>query len=126
MSLVRVLIVEDSPVVQEHLRRIISADPRLTVAGVAGSGEEALAMVERVTPDVISMDIQLPGMEGFEATRRIMSLRPTPIVVVSSVGSEEVNLTMKALKAGALGVVEKPVASSHVAYESMANRLCTQ
>src|SRR5262245_31221706 len=106
MKPVRVLIVEDSAVVREHLRRIISADPKFTIVGMASSGEEALAMVDRAAPDVISMDIQLPGMEGFETTRRIMMHRPTPIVVVSGIGIAEVTLTMKALKAGALGVVQ--------------------
>lgn len=126
MKPVRVLIVEDSAVVREHLRRILSADPRLTVAGVAGSGEAALAIIDKVAPDVISMDIHLPGMEGFEATRQIMAHRPTPIVVVSGIGSAEVNLTMQALRAGALGVVEKPVAEGHDAYEAMSLRLRTQ
>lgn len=126
MNPVRVLIVEDSAVVREHLRRIISADPRLTVAGLAQSGEQALAMVDDVAPDVISMDIHLPGIQGFETTRRIMALRPTPIVVVSGIGMEEVTLTMEALKAGALGVVQKPVASTQADYAAMANRLCTQ
>lgn len=126
MKPVRVLIVEDSAVVREHLRRIISADPRLTVAGIASSGEEALAVVDQVAPDVISMDIQLPGIQGFETTRRIMKHRPTPIVVVSGIGMEEVNLTMEALKAGALAVVQKPVSSAHENYQSMASRLCTQ
>ena len=126
MKPARVLIVDDSPVVQEHLRRIISADARLTVVGIAASGEEALAIVDQVAPDVISMDIQLPGIQGFETTRRIMSQRPTPIVVVSGIGIEEVSLTMEALKAGALGVVQKPVSSEHENYLVMANRLCTQ
>ena len=126
MRPVRVLIVEDSAVVREHLRRIISADPRLIVTGVAASGEDALAIVDQAAPDVISMDIQLPGIQGFETTRRIMSYRPTPIVVVSGIGMEEVNLTMEALKAGALAVVQKPVSSSHENYEAMAERLCTQ
>jgi two-component system chemotaxis response regulator CheB len=111
---------------REHLRRIISADPRLTVAGLAASGEEALARIDEIAPDVISMDIQLPGIHGFEATRRIMAHRPTPIVVVSGIGIEEVSLTMEALKAGALGVVEKPVSSAHEGFLAMARRLCTQ
>src|SRR5262245_15993895 len=126
MKPIRVLIVEDSPVVREHLRRIVSADPRFQVVGIAASGEEALELVEKAAPDVVSMDIQLPGMQGFEATRRIMALRPTPIVVVSGIASEEVSLTMQAFKAGALAVVEKPVSSTHADYEAMASRLCTQ
>lgn len=126
MKHIRVLIVEDSAVVREHLRRIISADSRLQVAGMAASGEEALAIIDGVSPDVVTMDIRLPGMQGLEVTRRIMSHRPTPIVVVSGVGSEDVSLTMQALKAGALSVVEKPVAATNENYEAMANRLCMQ
>jgi two-component system chemotaxis response regulator CheB len=112
MKTIRVLVVEDSPVVAEHLRRIISADPRFNVVGIASSGEEAITMVERLTPDVISMDIRLPGMEGFEATRRIMSRQPTPIVVVSGNFGDDVPITMRALQAGALAVVEKPTSVS--------------
>lgn len=126
MKRVRVLIVEDSPVVREHLRRIISADSRLEVAGTAASGEEAIEMVNRVSPDVISMDIQLPGIQGFEATRMIMSLRPTPIVVVSGIDMHDMELSMQALRSGALAVVEKPVAATHDGYEAIASRLCTQ
>jgi two-component system, chemotaxis family, protein-glutamate methylesterase/glutaminase len=126
MKPIRVLIVEDSPVVAEHLRRIILADARLDVAGVAPSGEDALSMVGRLSPDVISMDIHLPGMQGFEATRRIMARHPTPIVIVSGVRSDEMTLTMEALRAGALAVVEKPVAATHESYAALAGKLCTQ
>lgn len=126
MKPIRVLIVEDSAVVSEHLRRIISADPRFEVTGVAASGEEALAVIENSAPDVISMDIHLPGIQGFEATRRIMARRPTPIVMVSGIQVHEMTLTMKALQAGALSVVEKPVGTTHKDYQTVANKLCTQ
>lgn len=126
MSPIRVLIVEDSAVVREHLRAIIAADPRLEVAAAVGSAEEALDVLERVAPDVISLDIHLPGMQGFDAIRHIMNLRPTPIVIVSGIDAAEMNLTMEALKAGALAVVEKPVAATHEQYAAIAGRLCTQ
>jgi two-component system chemotaxis response regulator CheB len=126
MTRIRVLIVEDSPVIREHLRRIIVADGRFEVVGSVATGEEAVETVERLAPDVISMDIQLPGIQGFEATRQIMARRPTPIVIVSGVEKREVNLAMEAFKAGALSVVEKPVATGHAAYEAIAGRLCTQ
>lgn len=112
--------------VREHLGRIISADPRLEVAGFATSGEESLDMVVHLKPDVISMDIRLPGMQGIEATRRIMAEHPTPIVIVSGVDMEAMNLTMQALRAGALAVVEKPAASTHEEYAALAGKLCTQ
>jgi two-component system, chemotaxis family, protein-glutamate methylesterase/glutaminase len=126
MTPIRVLIVEDSAVVREHLRNIVSADARLEVAAAVGSAEEALDVLQSVAPDVISLDRHLPGMQGFEAIRHIMNLRPTPIVIVSGIDAAEMNLTMEALKAGALAVVEKPVAATHEQYATIAGRLCTQ
>jgi two-component system chemotaxis response regulator CheB len=127
MKKIRVLIIEDSHVVRQLLEHLIRADPRLEVAGSAASGEEGLRLLHTVEPDVISMDIRLPGMNGFEATQRIMSERPTPIVVVSaSVEAEDLHISLNALRAGALAVVEKPVGMLHRDYEALANRLCTQ
>src|SRR6266446_689606 len=127
MAKIRVMIVEDSLVVREFLQYLIGNDPRLEVAAVVDNAEKALRMLERVSPDVISMDIRLPGMNGLEATKRIMATKPTPIVVVSaSVGSDELNISMNALRAGALAVVEKPVGTTHEDYAALSERLCTQ
>jgi two-component system chemotaxis response regulator CheB len=126
-KLIRVMIVEDSRPVREMLEYIIGNDPRLEVAASVSSAEEALRSLHKISPDVISMDIRLPGMNGFEATQRIMAEKPTPIVVVSaSVESEELKISMNALRAGALSVMEKPVSTSHQDYAALAERLCTQ
>jgi two-component system, chemotaxis family, protein-glutamate methylesterase/glutaminase len=127
MKKIRVLIVEDSPVIRQFLEHIIARDPRLEIVGAVETAEEALRIIDAVSPDVISMDIRLPGMDGFEATQRIMRERPTPIVVVSaSVAREDLQITMNALRAGALTVLEKPTGVASADYEALAERLCTQ
>ncbi len=127
MKRIRVLIIEDSKVIREFLEYIIGQDPRLEVAASVDSAEEALRILARVSPDVISMDIRLPGINGFEATQRIMSEKPTPIVVVSaSVECEDLQITMNALQSGALTVLEKPVGTTSADYEALSQRLCTQ
>ncbi|MEX2119095.1 MAG: chemotaxis-specific protein-glutamate methyltransferase CheB [Pirellulales bacterium] len=127
MKKIRVMIVEDSRVVREFLESLIGSDPRLEVVASLDSAEAALRALHDASPDVISMDIRLPGMNGFEATQRIMAERPTPIVVVSaSVQAEDLKVSMNALRAGALSVIEKPVGRTHRDYAPLAERLCTQ
>lgn len=124
---IRVLIVEDSLVVRELLKHIIGSDARFAVVGAVETAEEGLQLMEVVEPDIISLDIRLPGMNGLDATLQIMARRPTPIVVVAAnVDDDELNIAMNALRAGALAVVEKPVGVTNVAFEAMAARLCTQ
>src|SRR4029077_13901392 len=102
--------------------------PRLEVCATAFTAEDALERLEELSPDVIAMDIRLPGIDGIEATRRIMSQKPVPIVVVTaSVHSEKWDRTvMEALRAGALTVIEKPPGTNHADYATMVDRLCTQ
>jgi two-component system chemotaxis response regulator CheB len=121
------MVVEDSPVIQHLLGFIIGADPRLEVCGTVPSGEAAIEAIPRLRPDVISMDIRLPGMDGLEATRIIMSRHPTPIVVVAdAVEDRSLHISMNALRSGALSVVEKPAGFAHADHAAIAETIRTQ
>lgn len=123
----RVMIVEDSITVRTLLTHIIDSDPRLMVAGAFATAEDAIAALPTIRPDVISMDIRLPGIDGLEATRRIMADHPTPIVVISAtIDRGEMGNSMNALRAGALSVVEKPVGLGDAAYSRVAQEIRTQ
>ncbi|MEI6704832.1 MAG: response regulator, partial [Deltaproteobacteria bacterium] len=74
--MIRVLIVDDSPSAAQFLAHIISSDPEMEVVGIAGNGADGLRMAEKLRPDIISMDINMPIMDGFETTHRIMSSCP--------------------------------------------------
>jgi len=116
--MIRVLVVEDSPTVSEFLLQILCSDPAIEVVGTAETGEEALEAVERFRPDIITMDIHMPRMNGFDATRRIMETHPTPIVIVS--GAADATDTAKAFRAiesGALAVLSKPAGQGHPEHE---------
>ncbi len=122
--MIRVLVVEDSPTVREFLIQTLCSDPAIEVVGTAETGEEALEAVERFRPDIITMDIHMPRMNGFDATRRIMETHPTPIVIVS--GAADATDTAKAFRAiesGALAVLSKPTGVGHPEYQQSAAEL---
>lgn len=107
--MVRVLIAEDSMTARELLVAALETDPSLNVVGVAKDGVEAVEMCKRHNPDVILMDINMPRMDGFEATKRIMIEKPTPIVIVSATTDvNQVEVSVRALSMGALAVIPKP------------------
>ena len=122
--MVRVLVVEDSPTARELLISILSSDPEMEVVGAARDGVEAVAMTRKLRPDIVTMDIRMPRMDGFEATKEIMIASPTPIVIVTaSVMVHDVETSMHALRAGALAVLEKPAGPAAPDFEESARNL---
>ncbi len=109
---VRILIVDDHRLFAEALQVILAADPRLAVVGVAASGEQAVELAAELEPDVVLMDISMPGMGGFEATRKIVADRPH-VRVLMVTGSDARQDVDAAREAGAAGYVTK----EHIAAE---------
>ena len=121
---IKVLVVEDSLTAQKILVKILSADSEIEVVAVASSGEEALEKLQHISPDLITMDIHMPGMDGLEVTRKIMETKPVPIVVVSaSCLVEDIERAFQLIEAGALTAIAKPIAIGSGDFEATALRL---
>lgn len=122
--MIKILITEDSDVVAALLQAILEAEPDMTVVGRARNGREAVTLASELKPDLVTMDIRMPLMDGFDATRMIMSTQPLPIVVISSsVDNDELRTTFRAIEEGALAVIEKPRGLSHPNFEAIRREL---
>jgi two-component system chemotaxis response regulator CheB len=118
------LVVEDSSSVREFLVYLFASDQEIQVIGTANNGEEALVAVKDKKPDVITMDIHMPKMDGYTATRAIMESFPTPIVIVTgSSSAKEMATTISALEAGALAVIKRPMGIGHPDHAATAREL---
>ena len=119
----RVLIVDDSAFMRKVLEQIFNADDQLQVAGHAKDGREAVALAESLKPDVITMDINMPHLDGLQATAQIMTTNPRPIVIVSSESREGAASTLKALELGAIEFVAKPSSGVDLDMQSVREEL---
>ena len=120
---IKVLVVDDSAVSRDLLTRVLASEPCIEIVGHARDGEEAVAMLAEKRPDVVTMDIHMPGIDGFETTRRIMETQPLPIVIVSaSFDPDDVAQMFRALEAGAVAAVEKPPGPGHPEHAALARK----
>lgn len=108
MKPIRVLIIDDSPTVQLILKRILSGEPDIDIVGVASDPFEAKDLIIKDKPDVITLDIEMPRMDGITFLKRLMSYSPIPVVMISSYTSKNSMRTVEALEAGAVDFVTKP------------------
>jgi two-component system, chemotaxis family, protein-glutamate methylesterase/glutaminase len=119
----RVLVVDDSAFMRRVLEGIFNADAQMIVVGNAKDGREAVTMSESLKPDVITMDINMPGVDGLQATAEIMTTNPRPIVIVSSESQKGAAGTLRALELGAIEFVAKPSSGVDLDMQSVKEEL---
>jgi two-component system chemotaxis response regulator CheB len=105
---IRVLIVDDSAVVRQTLREVLQSDPEIEVIATAGDPFVAADRIAEQVPDVITLDIEMPRMDGLTFLKKIMSQHPIPVVICSSLAGEGAQSTFRALEYGAVEIVTKP------------------
>lgn len=123
---VRVLVVDDSSFFRKRLTEILSSDSHIEVVGTASNGKEAVDQVAKLKPDVVTMDIEMPVMDGISAVRRIMESTPTPILMFSSLTTEGAKATFDALDAGAVDFLPKQMEEISSDRETVKRQLCAR
>ena len=123
---VRVLIVDDSSLIRQMLSMLLSADPDIEVVGTAPDPFVARDKIKELNPDVVTLDVEMPRMDGLSFLRKIMELRPLPVVMISSLTQANADVTIKALEAGAVDFVAKPTADIADSMEALGTELRTK
>jgi two-component system chemotaxis response regulator CheB len=121
---VRVLVVDDSAIVRETLAQVLSSDPEIEVMAVAGDPFVAAERMRREVPDVITLDIEMPRMDGLTFLRQLMVQHPIPVVICSSLAEAGAETTLKALECGAVDIIQKPRIGTRQFLEESRIRIC--
>jgi two-component system, chemotaxis family, protein-glutamate methylesterase/glutaminase len=108
MNKVRVLIVDDSHVIRDVLTEILNSSPEIEVVGTAEDPYAARELIKRLNPDVLTLDIEMPRMDGITFLRNLMRLRPMPVVMISALTESNAEVTLTALELGAVDFIAKP------------------
>ncbi|MDX1949460.1 MAG: response regulator, partial [Rickettsiales bacterium] len=125
MSKIRVLIVDDSLLIRQMFTKILSSDAEIEVVGVAENADDARNKIKELNPDVITLDIEMPGMDGITFLKKLMALRPMPVVMSSSLTQRGADTTIEALEAGAVDCVPKTT-STDFNSEELSNELISK
>jgi two-component system chemotaxis response regulator CheB len=121
---IKVLVADDSTVTRMFLVHLLESDPQISVVGAVSDGRAALDFVTKNKPDVVLMDVHMPHMDGFEATRRIMETQAVPIIIcTATANAKDVDTAFRAMEAGAIACIEKPIGHAHENFEASAAHL---
>ncbi len=119
MAKIKVLVVDDSPTMRQLVARVLEDDPEIEVVGSAKSAQQARELVKLLNPDVMTLDVEMPEMDGLSFLERVMRLRPMPVVMVSSMTAKGTDTTIEALALGAVDCVVKPTVENPRSFDDL-------
>src|SRR5690349_17347451 len=120
---IRVLVVDDSALMRNLIGSILSSESDIEVVGFARNGRQAVEMTLDLKPDVVTLDVEMPDLNGLEALERIMHERPTPVIMLSSLTKAGADATIRCLQLGAIDFIQKPAHTSCQAIEQLSDDL---
>ncbi|MEP3670414.1 MAG: response regulator, partial [Roseibium sp.] len=123
---IKVLIVDDSALVRQMLTEMLSSDPTINVVGTASDPIFARKMIKELNPDVVTLDVEMPRMDGLHFLEKIMTLRPMPVVMVSSLTQKGADAAFRALELGAVDIVGKPVLDLKDSFQNLRGEIVSK